>query len=201
MNGMTLDSERPPEVACQQILLDDASVYSVQWLDLPPRYATQLPASMLLERYLDFVREWTGHLVRPAVTGDGVEFRLLASSVALLSFSTPQLFATEGGEEIRLGICGGVLAQAGECDRGSFSLRRIDGEGAVRVMVQLSDYFPLLLGSRTPSPARRLLYRFTQAYLHKVVTVKYLSRLHRELTGVELRTVVKKVQVREGIET
>ena len=47
---------------------------------------------------------------------------------------------------------------------------------------------------------RRLLYQLTQAYFHKVVTVRYLSSLYRELTGVKPRAGVKKVQVREGTE-
>jgi len=193
--------KRTLEVACQQILLTDASVYSVQWLDLPARYTSQVTASLLLERYLDFVREFTCHLIRPTVTEDGVEFRLLATSLSLLSFSAPQYEAREGGEEVHLGICGGFLVQAGECDRGMFSLLLAPHQEGVRITVQLSDYCPLLLGSRAPSRTRKLLYRVTQAYIHKVVTVRYLARLFHDLTGVKTRPKVKKVQVREGTQT
>jgi len=193
--------KRDLEVACQQILLSDASVYSVQWLDLPAKYAPQVTAPLLLGRYLEFIRESTCQLIRPTLTRDGVEFRLLATSVALLSFSAPQHVVGEHAEEVCLGICGGVLVQAGECDRGMFSLSSAPHEKGVRITVQLSDYCPLLLGSRTPSLIRKLLYRLTQAYIHKVVTVSYLCRLYRDLTGVKIRTVVKKVQVREGTET
>jgi hypothetical protein len=199
---MNLEQEkRHLEVACQQILLTDASVYSVQWLDLPARYASQVTASLLLDRYLEFVRNATWHLIRPTVTGEGVQFRLLSTPLALLSFSPPQYHALEGGEEVQLSVCGGFLVQTGECDRGRFSLHSVPHEGGVRITVQLSDYCPLLLGSRTPSMIRKLLYRLTQAYIHKVVTVRYLSRLYRDLTGLKIRHIVKKVQVREGLET
>jgi len=199
---MTSELEKAElEVACQQILERDASVYSVQWLELPERYAAQLGASLLLERYLKFIRARTWHLIRPTVSADGIQFRLLASSVALLSFAPPRYSALQDGEDVTLAISGGCLVQAGECDRGMFSLASARLEGRVRVTVQLSDYCPLLLGSGNPSVLRRLLYRFTQAYIHKVVTVKYLGALYRELTGQKACTKVKKVRVREGIDT
>ena len=189
------------EVACQQILVSDASVYSVQWLDLPARYAAQVTAPMLLERYLAFVSRFTRRLIRPALTREGVQFRVLSTSLALLSFSPPQLEVLEDGEALHLSICGGFLVQAGECDRGKFSLYSTRIDDGLRIMVQLSDYCPLLLGSRAPSKIRRHLYRLTQAYIHKVVTVRYLARLYRDLTGEEICVKVKKVQLREGIET
>ena len=189
------------EVALQQILEQDASVYSVQWLDLPAWCAPQVTPSFLLEEYFKFIRGWTWSVIRPTRTPDGLEFRLLGTSLALLSFSIPQLCATAERREVLLRISGGLLVQAGECGRGMFSCRVELHEHGVRAMVQLSDYCPLLLGSRNPSRTRKLLYRLTQAYIHKIVTVNFLSRLYRDLTGIKIRSVVKKVQVREGIET
>lgn len=186
------------EIACQQILLQDASVYSVQWLVFPERYAHLITAPLLLERYLKLVRDCTFSLIRPVAGAGGIEFRLLASSLALLSFAPPQRVFGEDREEVHLVINGGLLVQARECDRGMFSFSAEKAEGGMRVTVQLSDYCPLLLGSRTPSRLRRLLYRFTQAYIHKRVTVRYLSTLYEELTGGEIRTRVKKVRVKEG---
>jgi len=189
------------EVACQQILERDASVYSVQWLVIPDPYARQITAQLLLDRYLKLVRDWTFTLIRPRVAADGVQFRLLATSLALLSFGPPEYPAGEEDGEVHLRINGGLLVQPRECNRGLFSLYAArEGEGA-RVTVQLSDYCPLLLGSARPSLVRRLLYRMTQAYLHKVVTVRYLADLYRELTGEKVSLRLIKVQVREGKET
>jgi hypothetical protein len=193
--------QRDLEVACQQILLTDASVYSVQWLDLPARFVPRVTASLLLEHYFKVVRECTYTLIRPTVIGEGVQFRIVGTSLSLLSFSPAQFTTDDGAEIVELCICGGILVQAGECDRGRFSLISAASDDGVRVTVQLSDYCPLLLGSRTPSKMRKHLYRLTQAYIHKVVTVRYLSSLYHELTGMKLRAKVKKVQVREGTET
>lgn len=189
------------EVACQQILEQDASVYSVQWLVIPDPHARQVTAQLLLDRYLKLVRNWTFTLIRPRVVADGVQFRLLDTSLALLSFGPPEYLAGEEDGEVRLRINGGLLVQPRECNRGLFSLYTArEGEGA-RVTVQLSDYCPLLLGNARPSLVRRLLYRMTQAYLHKIVTVRYLVDLYRELTGEKVSPRLIKVQVREGKET
>lgn len=183
--------KRELEVVCQQVLLPDASVYSVQWLDLPACHWSELSSSRLLEGYLKSVRRTTWQLIRPTLTGQGVEFRLLATSLSLLSFLPPDCVSEEGGHALYLHICGGLLVQAGEGDRGSFSLHCAAREGGLRVTLQLSGFCPLLLGSANPSPLRKLFYRFTQSYLHKVVTVGYLSRLHRDLTGMRTRTQVR----------
>ena len=192
--------KREPEVAYQQILLPDASVYSVQWLDVPAQYASRITTPLLLELYFDVVRECTCQLIRPTVTAQGVQFRLVGTSLALLSFFPAQLHAGQGGGAVHLCICGGLFVWSGECDRGTLSLLFEAREAAeVRVTVQLSEYYPLLLG-RTPSTMRKLLYRLTQGCLHKVVTIGFLSRLYRELTGVKVRARVKKVQISEGEE-
>lgn len=190
--------KRELEIACQQILLTDASVYSVQWLEIPARYAAGVSAPLLLDHYFRTIRGCTCQLIRPVIDDTGVHFRLLTTSFALLSFSPAEFSADGSGEAVNLSISGGLLVQAGECDRGSFSIICQPGQDLVRITVQLSDFCPLLLGSRSPSRIRKLLYRLTQAYIHKVVTVSYLSSLYRKLTGLKIRARVKKVQVREG---
>jgi hypothetical protein len=135
------------------------------------------------------------------VSAEGVQFRLLATAVALLSFAPPRYSGTEDAEEVSFAISGGFLVQAAEGGSGIFSLRLDRDRETVRVTVQLADFCPLLLGSRNPSLTRRLLYRFTQAYIHKVVTVGYLSGLYRDLTGRKGGVRVKKVRLREGTET
>ena len=192
--------KRELEIACQQVLLPDASVYSVQWVDLPAPFNSRIKASLLLQHYFKVITKCTFGLIAPTVTAEGVQFRVQSTGCALLSFSPPRFEADEAGEAVHLHICGGFLVQAGECDRGMFSLLGTAHDGGLRIMVQLSDYCPLLLGSRSPSGMHKLLYRLTQAYLHKVVTVRYLSSLYGELTGSKPRAGVKKVQVREGAE-
>lgn len=197
--GAKKDTAR--EVACQQILEPDASVYSVQWLVLPDPLLRPVTPRFLFERYLRLVRDWTFSLIRPAQNEEGVQFSLLGSSIALLSFQPPEYPKGEGEGEVHLRINGGILVQPKECDRGLFSLFAEREPGGVRVTVQLSDYCPLLLGSARPSLLRRQLYRLTQAYLHKIVTVRYLAELYRELTGEKVRLKVQKVRVRQGKET
>ncbi len=188
------------EIACQQILLPDASVYSVQWVDLPVSVASRVNAHFLLQHYFKVVTRCTLGLIRPTAIAEGVRFRLMSSRFALLSFAPPCNEPQEAGEAVHLYISGGFLVQPGECDRGMFSLiSEVRGE-AIRVTVQLSDYCPLLLGSSTPSAIRKLFYGLTQSYFHKVVTVRYLSSLYRELTGAKPRAGVRSVQVREGTE-
>ena len=70
--------------------------------------------------------------------------------------------------------------------------------GGVKVTLQLSDYFPRLLGSRTPSLPRKWLYRLTQALIHRIVTVRFLARLYRELEGEKVRFRTVKVYVQSG---
>ncbi|HBA88844.1 MAG TPA: hypothetical protein DCZ75_12935 [Geobacter sp.] len=190
--------KREMQVACQQVLLPDASVYSVQWIDLPASVSARVTWSLLLEHYFRVIRNRTLGLVRPTVTTDGVRFRLLGTRLALLAFRPARFEVDQGGESVHLRICGGILVQAGECDRGMFSLAAAPCDQGVRVTVQLSDYCPLLLGSRTPSGLRRFLYGSTQSYIHKVVTVGYLSSLCLKLTGARPRAGVVKVQVRDG---
>ena len=188
-----------PEIACQQILLQDGSVYSVQWLELPQRCAGRVTGRYLLTRYLKLVRDCTLSLVRPVVSPDGIEFRLLESSLAFLRFAPPEFLCGPAGEAVHLRTVGGLLVREGEDPgTGKFSFVSEIGEAGVRVTVQLFYSRPLLLGSARPSWLRRLLFRCTQGLIHRKLTVRFLSNLYRELTGDRGRTRVKQVRVKEG---
>ncbi len=169
------------EIACQQVLRADSSVFSVQWMTLPPRHASAITPERLLERYLTHVRRFTLSLVRPVRSAEGIDFRLLATRLSLLSFGVP--IAEDDGvtSSTTLRICGGYLVQPRECNRGELSFITDAGGEGIRVTVRLADYCPLLLGSRSPSRGRKLLYRLTQALIHKRVTTRFLARLYRDL--------------------
>lgn len=148
------------------------------------------------------------------MTETAVEFRLFSSRFALLAFTPPRyqklergagcftdkscLSPSAEGDLVELCISGGFLVQSGQCDRGKFALMVTQGAGGPRVTVELSDFCPLLLKSTTPSWLFKTLYRLTQAYIHKVVTVRYLIILYRELTGEKVKGKVAKVQVHQG---
>jgi len=167
------------EIACQQVLLKDSSVFSVQWSILPLRITVGLTTRRLLERYLTHIRRATLSAIRPAQSPGGIEFRLLGSRLSLISFLPPE----EADGVLILHICGGLLVQSRNCHRGELSFSLQPTPAGIKACLQLSDYYPLILGSSTPSPLRRRLYRLTQAAIHRLVTVRFLMRIHRELTG------------------
>lgn len=151
----------------------------------------------LLEAYLDAIKRMTRGLIQPKIADDGIAFRLLGR-LPLLCFLSPE----PEGNWLALRICGGLLVQRDQCDRGelAFNCQPLP-DGFVRVTLRLSDYCPLLLGSQRPSVVRRWLYRLTQASLHRLVTVRFLALLYRELGGDASRIETVQVQVREGRNT
>ncbi|RII25573.1 MAG: hypothetical protein CXR31_13425 [Geobacter sp.] len=183
-------------IACQQVLLEDAAVFSIQWMVMPAVHASRLTPDALLESYLAHIRRFTLGLIRPARTETGIEFRLLGSTCALLRFTPP---LSQGDGALTLAICGGVLVQRDQCRRGELAFLAEPTPDGIKVILRLSDYCPLLLGSRSPSPLRKWLYRMTQASIHKLVTIRFLSRLYRELTGNRSVQVVK-IRVQNGEE-
>lgn len=186
------------EIACQQILLEDSSVFSVQWTTLPHRLAAGVTPDWLLERYLASIRRFTLTLIRPCRTADGIEFRLAGTARSLISFTAPHRSRETARESLSLAICGGILVQSGQRRRGELAFTvAADGDG-VRLTLCLSDYCPLILGSASPSPLRKALYRFTQASIHQVVTIRFLARVHRELAGGKGCIRVVRARVREG---
>jgi len=189
------------EIACQQILDEDHAVFSIQWVVIPATAPVSMTAQSVLQSYLDYIERCTLKIVRPATSASGLDFRLGNSSLTLIRFNSPKHEEGEGGSRTTLHICGGVLVQPGECDRGQleFIVERVaDG---TRITLQLSDFCPLLLGSRRPSPWRKWLYRLTQAYIHKVVTIRFLAMIYCKLSGVKPKTRVVKVALRTGEET
>ena len=189
------------EIACQQILEHDSSVFSIQWMTLPPDHARGVDPSFLFSRYLQYIHRFTLSLIRPLVSADGVEFRFMATNIVLLKFRQPVSGEVSGERSLTLFIEGGVLVQPKQCDRGELAFIVAETASGIRVTLQLSEFCPLLLGNQRPSLWRKWLYRLTQAYIHKVVTVRFLARIYRELAGPGVRIKVVKVLLREGEET
>jgi len=175
--------------------VEDASVFSLQWSIFPSHIAADLTADSLVKRYLAYIRSCSATIIRPTITGVGIDFRLLSSRISLISFLPPDTVSATASV---LRICGGVLVQPHQCDRGElrFEVEQIN-EG-VKVSLLLSGYCPLILGGPPPSPIRFQLYRLTQAFIHRRVTVRFLMLLYRELAGVPARVRLVKVRVTDG---
>ncbi len=186
------------DVACQQILAEDRSVFSIQWIDVPAPLPHHVTGDMLLADYLRHIGRFTLSIVRPVPVENGIEFRLGGSSIPLLRFAPPCREESDTVSRATLRICGGVLVQPKECHRGQLDFIVEQRDPVTRLTLQLSDYCPLILGSSSPSPLRRWLHRLTQAYIHKAVTIRFLSRTFRRLTGTKPRTRIVTVAVRKG---
>lgn len=186
---------RHQQIACQQVLLEDSSIFSVQWSLFPAEIAHDLTPLILLERYLGYLRSATCSVIRPAIAGGGIEFRLLGyQNAPLISF----LPAVYEGDDLVIRICGGLLVQRQQCHRGEVRFGVEPMAGGVKVSLQLSDYCPLILGSSRPSLLRRWLYRLTQAAIHRLVTIRFLSQLYHDLSGLKVPIQVVAVQERQG---
>jgi hypothetical protein len=186
------------KVACQQILEEDHTVFSIQWIVLPPGSDHELTSERLLQLYLDYVRRFTLGIICSVKNDNGIEFRLTGSSVAIIRFSPPLSESTADGEKTTLHISGGLLVQPTQCDRGQFEFFVESVESGCRVALKLSDFCPLLLGSRQSAQWRKWLYRLTQAYIHKVVTIRFLAMIYRKFTGEHLKKGVVRIAIRKG---
>lgn len=182
------------EIACQQVVTEDSSVFSIQWVNIPGQLAGLLYEKELLASYLKYIKKCTFSIIRPVVLESGIEFRLWHSNFSLLSFMPPEI--TDDSTTLR--ISGGFLTQSHQCNRGEFRFKLEPYEENIRVSVQLTDFHPLLLGSHPVSFLRLLLYRFTQASIHRRVTVAFLSLLYKELTGCSAKRRVVNVTVKAG---
>lgn len=182
------------EIVCRQVLLGDSSVFSTQWSIFPREIASALTPRALLDRYLSYIRRTTLSIVRPVASENGIEFRLLATRRSLISFLNP----SEAGNAVAMRICGGLLVQKQQCDRGELRFMVETIPDGTRVTLQLSDYRPLLLGGPSPSKARYWLYRLTQSAVHRLVTVRFLALLYRDLAGSSASVAVIAGQIREG---
>jgi hypothetical protein len=187
--------DRPQPISCQQVLEEDSSVFSIQWSVFRHDIARSLTPPDIRTRYLEYIRACTLTLIRPTATPEGVEFRLLASSISLISFLPPD-DSREGVSVLR--IRGGVLVQPRQCHRGELRFGVEESPEGIGVSLLLCDYCPLLLGNPSPSPVRFWLYRLTQALIHRLVTVRFLTLLYRDLVGWKAPVRLVRSRVREG---
>ncbi|NJD91813.1 MAG: hypothetical protein FIA91_09905 [Geobacter sp.] len=201
MDSELLPDIDPDKIACQQILAEDQSVYSIQWVVIPTDAAAGLTAAAVLQLYLDYIERVTVRIIRVVTVDRAIEFRIAGTSLALLSFTAPQFEKSGEAEKCSLLISGGALVQPKECDRGQLDFLITPVANGCRVVLRLSDYCPLLLGSRRPARWRKWLYRCTQAYLHKVITVSFLKELHEKKSGQRSRKSVVRIVVRKGDNT
>lgn len=200
MNSDKLPDINPGEIACQQILTPDHSVFSIQWIVVPEASPQTFPSASLLQRYLRYIERCTLGVVAPVQTTDGIEFRLFASFLPLIKFLPPRQIMSPAGERTILNISGGVLVQQ-EYARGQIEFIVEETAAGCRVILKLSDYCPLLLGGSPPTLWRKWLYRFTQGLIHKAVTVKFLTMVYRNLTGRAVSGRVVRIAVRNGRDT
>lgn len=191
--GMDTHRRSHQEIACQQVLVEDFSVFSIQWSTLPGAASGLTPRS-LWDRYLSHIRRSTLSIIQPVTSAHGIEFRLRATRWSLISFLTPR----EEGNAIIMPICGGLLVQKCPDKPGELRFMVEPGPTGTRVTVQLSDYRPRILGAPPPSKVRYWLYRLTQAAIHRWVTVRFLVLLCRDLSGVRPCVTVRDGQVRQG---
>ncbi len=190
-----MSRSRRQTIACQQVLEEDSSVFSLQWSVFPPAIARGLTPGTIRERYLEYIRSCTLSLIRPTATEAGVEFRLLTSSISLISFLPPD--DSRGGLSV-LRIRGGVLVQPRQCHRGELRFGAEESPEGIRVSLLLCDFCPLILGGPSPSFVRFWLYRLTQALIHRLVTVRFLTLLYRDLAGTQAPVRLVRSRVRQG---
>lgn len=191
----------PDKIAFQQILEEDHSVFSIQSVVIPSADPDLLTSTGLLHLYLDYIRRCTFGLIQPEESPDGIAFRLAGTSAAIIKFS-PRVFAeSDTIQKTTLCISGGLLVQPKECDRGQLDFMLETVDSGIRATLRLSDYCPLILGSSRPSLWRKWLYRLTQAYMHKIVTIRFLAMVYRKTTGKRLAKNIVRIAVRHGKDT
>ncbi len=169
------------KIGCSEVISEGHSVFSRQWIKIPHIDNSFFTPAFLVECYLEFIRKCTLFVVQPVQRGDKTVFTLFGSSFPLLIFSSPEYSENDRCQTAALRIEGGLLVQRNECGKGMFSLIIELVEEGVQVAVQVCDYCPLLLGGPRPSPVRKWLYRWTQAFIHKVIVSGFLCHLSRRL--------------------
>ncbi len=176
--------ERPilqNKIAIREAVLEDHSVFSRQSIVIPHDNKSLLTPAYLVESYLAFLRKCTFAIVQPAQAGGKTAFALFGYSLPLLIFSGPE-FSGNGRTQIAtLRIQGGLLVQRNECGKGMLSFIIEIAEEGLLVAVEVCDYCPLLLGGGKPSRIRKWFYRCTQAFVHRIITVRFLVHLYRQL--------------------
>ena len=169
------------KVACKDVILEDHSVFSRQWIKIPHIDKVLLTPAFLVESFMAFVRTCTLSIVQPVQSGGKIAFALFGFSLPLLIFSGPEFSENDRSQTATLRIEGGLIVQRNECGKGMISFIIEVVEEGVQVAVQVNDYRPLLLGGRKPSKMRKWFYRSTQALLHKIIISRFLCHLCRQL--------------------
>jgi len=182
------------EIACQQVLAEDSSVFSIQWSLFPAEITAMLTPRHLLDRYLVHIHRVTLAIIQPLESASGIEFRLLGSQLSMISFLPPEA----GDGVVILRIRGGLLVQPRQCHRGELLFSVEQTFRGATVSLQLSYYCPLILGGSSPSFIRLWLYHLTQAAIHRLVTIRFLALLYRDLAGSSAPVRVVPFRVREG---
>lgn len=174
------------KIACREVISEDYSVFSRQWIKIPHTDKALLTPVFLVESYMAYIRKCTLSIVQPVQSRGKTAFTLFGSSLPLLLFSGPVFSGNDRSQTAALRIEGGLLMQRNECGKGMFSFIIEVVEEGVQVAVQVQDYCPLLLGGRKPSKVRKWVYRFTQALIHKIIISRFLCHLRHQLETVKL---------------
>jgi hypothetical protein len=182
-------AERPflhKKIACTEIILNDNSVFSRQSLVISNCNRALLTPAYLVEGYLAFLRKCTFFIIQPVQAGGKTAFALFGSLFPLLIFSGPEFSGNDRTQSAILRVEGGMLVQRNECGKGMLSFIIENVEEGVQVAVEVCDYCPLFLGGRKPSKMRKWFYRCTQAFVHRIITVRFLAHLYKQLEGLTI---------------
>lgn len=171
----------PKKIACREVIYEDRSVFSRQWIVIAQIDEALLTPAFLVESYMAFIRKCTLSLVKPVQNSGKTAFVLFCTSLPLLIFSGPEFSGNDRSQTAALRIEGGLLVQRNECGKGMLSFIIEVVEEGTLVAVQVCDYCPLILGGRKPSKIRKWLYLGTQALIHKIITSRFLDHLYRQL--------------------
>ncbi len=158
--------------------LDDGAIASDQHalVEQPVVELSAAGALRLAEVYWSEVERSTVGLVRPRVSGDGLELRLLGVGPALLRFGAPRLLADKGAVAATYPIVGGLLTRRAE---GTISFRQIAGDRP-ELVSEIEGFHPTLAARPDAPQWTGELYRQVQARLHSRVSRRYFIRLVRE---------------------
>lgn len=193
-----MPSPQPISLSCQQVLENDGSFFSVQWADLPTLADTELDCREVARRYYQFIRRVNLSLIRVEENETSVAFELWPFRHHLLRFEKPVSHAGEKGESITLHISGGSLVQPGYLNCGELMFRVEERSGRQRVTLQLSGFYPRLLGNPPPSPIRRHFYRLTMGAFHRLLSIRFLLGLLRDAMGQPAPWKLNRAVVRSG---
>ncbi len=181
----------------QQVLRSDGTVFSLQQLLLPPGAARCFTPEQFLEAYLAYIRRFTCLLVRPRFSAAGLAFGLMGC-VDLLIFAPPVLETSPGRSSLILRCVGGLLSRGGQLRHGQLRFDVEHSEAGSALTLELSDYHSRILGPYPPPFWRRELYRSTQSAVHQRLTLAFLRRLCRRLSGRSAARTIASLPLEEG---